>query len=54
MQAVAVILLVLCLGGLGRRLERKQETGREKQKGKDEFLHKTPQKSDKTALYIPT
>src|SRR5712664_2846922 len=40
MQAVVVVFLVLSLGGLGAQLERNQEIDREKQKGKDEFLHK--------------
>jgi hypothetical protein len=48
MQAVVVVLLVLCLGG--PRLEWNQEIGREKQKGEDDLFHKTPQKSDKTAV----
>jgi hypothetical protein len=47
MQAVVVVLLVLSLGGLGRRLELNQETGREKQNDKDEFLHKHLRNSTK-------
>jgi len=47
MQAVVVVLLVLCLCGLGAQVEWNQEIDREKQKGKEELLHKTPQKSDK-------
>jgi hypothetical protein len=50
MQAAVVVFLVLCLGGLGARLEQNQEVDREKQKDKDDLLHKTPQKSDKTAF----
>jgi hypothetical protein len=49
-KTVVVVLLVLCLGGLGGRLERNQQIDIEKQKGKNELLHKTPQKSDKPAF----